>query len=139
MHRLPRQLGWGLGLLVFVCTLAVEFQRAPEQDPMSLFGHALMWGGLCAIFSAVIGYLVCLSLGTHIPPPEETPLVELPPLEEPAQLPPQTGQLMDFSAGEEPILPPPIPSVEEEFSPYSPEEVAQAIRTQLGADESRLG
>jgi hypothetical protein len=136
VHRLPRQLGWGLGLLAFVCSLAIDFQRAPDQELASLFGHAMMWGGLCAILCAIVGYLVCLALGTNIPPPEEPTLVPLPPAEEEPL--PQTGQLMDMAVGDE-IIMPPIPDVEEEFSPYSPEEVAQAIRTQLGAEESRLG
>jgi hypothetical protein len=136
VHRLPRQLGWGLGLLAFVCGAAVDWQRAPE-DTAAILVHAFLWFGLCAIFAAVAGYLICIALGTQSPPKPEETLVALPALEGAGRATGRNGSLVDLASGAEPLLPPMGAGGEEEFEPYAPEEVAQAIRSQLGADEVR--
>lgn len=132
VHRLPRQLGWGLWVLAFVVSSAMDWRHAPEGDPVSMIVRAAMWGGLCALLASLAGYLACLALGTNQPPPPEPERVPLPAMA-PGIGPVSTeraspGASVASAPGERPA------AGEEEFGPYSPEQVAQAIRSQLATE-----
>ncbi len=125
MHKLPKQLGWGLGLLAFVGSLVWDFQRAPESDPVEMLMKAAMWGGLCSVLAAVVGYLLFLALGGN-----EAEELEMPePLAAPEPMP-MPGRFVDLSAGDDQVEEPPSAAAED-LRGYAPDDIAQAVRSQL--------
>jgi len=131
LHKLPKQLGWGLGLLAFVGSLVWDYQRSPNPDTMETLMKAAMWGGLCSVVAAVLGYLLFLALGGNeaeaeaVPEPFET---IGPP--EPLVTP---GRFVDLAAGEVTEMPP--PDDVDDLRDYAPADIARAVRGQLADEE----
>jgi len=157
VYKLPRCLGWGLGTLAFVTSLSIDYLRPhePPADWSQVFAKALVWGGLCAFLSGIVGYLVFLALGGHSlyateeeepaeaeqePEEVEGALEEGEPGLDATAVSPQ-GSLIDLVSAPETHVPEFTPhKVQEppsELENFSAEEMARAVQAQLASRETR--